>query len=469
MTFLACDVIVKRSTEICFGPPVSRFTLHDSPVNCSSFEEAPTVPPFLQTEWAYSIHSVHGIYSSNGTKHEDHCCNLLLDVAAAVNARDIGANVVLTSRVCPSVVPDSCLVSFQKKASKYATGGRGRTTLTGVPGCQYLCIQDDSCTSVDVVGTSSCFLHHREITDEDLFTQTGVDHYRPAFLCPTTPGVTTTNYTNTSTTTISICNNKHANNLGTGVTTTNYTNTSTTTISICNNKHANNLGTGLTTTNNTNTSTTTISAAPIIVHAKEKRRSYLWWIIVALIVALCILMIITIMSVCFAYRPDTNGASRRRNTEVGEGTQKEAKEHRRRRRNTGGGEGTQKEAKEHSRRRRNTEGGEGTQEEAKEHRRRRRNTEGGEGTQKEAKEHRRRQRNTEGGEGTQKEAKEHRRWRRNTGEGEGKQKEAKEHRRRRRNTGRGEGTQKEAKEYRRRRRNTEVDEILPDFIQKLVY
>ena len=38
------------------------------------------------------------------------------------------------------------------------------------------------------MGTSSCFLHHREITDEDLFTKTGVDHYRPAFLCPTTPG-----------------------------------------------------------------------------------------------------------------------------------------------------------------------------------------------------------------------------------------------------------------------------------------
>ena len=39
------------------------------------------------------------------------------------------------------------------------------------------------CTSVDVVGSGDCVLHHRVIQLKELEEQKGTDHYRPLFNC----------------------------------------------------------------------------------------------------------------------------------------------------------------------------------------------------------------------------------------------------------------------------------------------
>jgi len=46
------------------------------------------------------------------------------------------------SAVAAVRVPDGCMVRFKKVSSKYAKGGIGRKTQTGLYGCQYICLQN---------------------------------------------------------------------------------------------------------------------------------------------------------------------------------------------------------------------------------------------------------------------------------------------------------------------------------------
>ena len=60
-------------------------------------------------------------------------------------------------------VPKGCVVTFRKITSKYATAGIGMTSVTGVAGCQYQCLQD--------IRSGTLYFHYS--ADERLFLTCG--------------------------------------------------------------------------------------------------------------------------------------------------------------------------------------------------------------------------------------------------------------------------------------------------------